>query len=328
MKKNNLPYINLLYKLCLLVIVISVSSCVSTPSIEKWNNYSFKRLENNPVIYPNMLGLEGKLGENINGASVIKVPKWVENPLGKYYMYFAHHHGKYIRLAYSENPTGPWTIYKPGVLHLDNTAAVRHIASPDVIIDEDTKTINMYFHGPIPAGGQKTFFSNSKDGLNFTASDTILGPSYFRNFNYRGTHYALVSGTFYRSSDGNSPFEKGVKILPKIRHSAVTLVGDNLVIFYSQKGDAPERILKMVINLSEGSWKTWKPGIQEELLKSETSYEGAELPIKKSVNGFAKKQLHELRDPAILIDNTNVYLYYSVAGESGIAVAKAIDNLK
>lgn len=329
MKKNKLPFLNIEYKLYYLLILIGVTSCVTPPSIKQWNNYSFERSENNPIIYPEMEGLEGRLGENINGPSVIKVPKWVENPLGKYYMYFAHHHGKYIRLAYADNPTGSWVIYKPGVLHLNETAAVGHIASPDIIIDENTKTIKMYFHGKLPNSKlQKTFLSTSKNGLNFTASDTILGSSYFRNFNYKGSYYALVSGTFYRSSDGIKPFEKGAQILPKIRHSAVTLVGDNLVVFYSQKGDAPERILKMVINLSEGSWKTWKPGIQEELLKSETTYEGVDLPIKESVNGFARTRLHELRDPAILVDKSAIYLYYSVAGESGIAVAKAIDNSK
>ena len=329
MKKNKLPFLNIAHKLYYLIILIGVTSCVSPPSIKQWNNYSFERSENNPLIYPEMEGLGGRLGENINGPSVIKVPKWVKNPLGKYYMYFAHHHGKFIRLAYANSPEGPWNIYKPGALQIENTSAVGHIASPDVIIDEESKTIRMYFHGyNYNREGQKTFLSTSKDGLDFTALSSVLGRSYFRNFNYKGSHYALVSGTFYRSSDGIQPFEKGAQILPKIRHSAVTVVGDNLIVFNSQKGDAPERILKMIINLSEGTWKTWKPGIQEELLKSETTYEGVNLPIKESVNGFARTRLHELRDPAILVDKTGIYLYYSVAGESGIAVAKAIDNSK
>ena len=41
--------------------------------------------------------LPGQDGNNINGASLIKVPDWIENPLGKYYLYFSHHNGKYIR---------------------------------------------------------------------------------------------------------------------------------------------------------------------------------------------------------------------------------------
>ena len=44
---------------------------------------------------------------NINGPSVIRVPDWVENPLGAYYLYFAHHKGSYLRLAYADDLAGP-----------------------------------------------------------------------------------------------------------------------------------------------------------------------------------------------------------------------------
>ena len=58
----------------------------------------------------------------INGPSLIKVPSWIQNPLGKYYMYFSHHRGGYIRMAYADNVTGPYTIYAPGVLDLADAA--------------------------------------------------------------------------------------------------------------------------------------------------------------------------------------------------------------
>ena len=79
------------------------------------------------------------------------------------------------------------------------------------------------------------------------------------------------------------------------------------------------------MDLSEGSWKSWTASPPEEVLQPKESYEGVGLPIKKSVNGYAKEKVHELRDPALLIDKRGVYLYYSVAGESGIAVAKLIE---
>ena len=48
---------------------------------------TFERFANNPIIHE---GLLPKLeGDNINGPSLIKVPDWVENKLGKYYLYFA-----------------------------------------------------------------------------------------------------------------------------------------------------------------------------------------------------------------------------------------------
>ena len=63
-----------------------------------------KRLNNNPIIRPNM---DERMGSNINGPSLIRVPDWVENPLGKYYLYFANHKGRYIRLAYADRLEGP-----------------------------------------------------------------------------------------------------------------------------------------------------------------------------------------------------------------------------
>jgi len=321
--KTKLFYIMKFYKIGVVFLIVMVASCTSSSYIENIKNGDFVRLKNNPIITPEMEGLEVRVGENINGPSVIKVPDWVENPLGKYYMYFAHHHGKFIRLAYADSPTGPWFIYKPGVLHIDKTFAKGHIASPDVIIDEETKTIRLYFHGyNQDKSGQKTFFSTSKDGLDFIASQTVLGPSYFRVFKYKSVYYALVKGSFYRSEDGIQPFKKGAKILPRARHTALTLEGDNLVIFYSQKGDEPERILSCEVNLANGSYKDWTSSAPKEILKPEMDYEGVNLPIKKSVKGFSRKPLHELRDPAIFIDNNDVYLYYSVSGEFGIAVAK------
>lgn len=49
---------------------------------------------------------------NINGPSLMRVPDWVEAPLGRYYLYFAHHKGKHIRMAFADTLTGPWTYYE------------------------------------------------------------------------------------------------------------------------------------------------------------------------------------------------------------------------
>jgi hypothetical protein len=54
------------------------------------------RLEGNPIITPET---SKSIGANINGPSLIRVPSWLHKPLGKYYLYFAHHQGKFIRLA-------------------------------------------------------------------------------------------------------------------------------------------------------------------------------------------------------------------------------------
>ena len=154
-----------------------------------------ERFKTNPSITPD---LDESLGDNINGPSLIKVPDWVTNKLGKYYLYFAHHRGKYIRLAYADCLEGPWTIYKPGVLHLEDSCAGNHVASPDVHVNHDSQEIWMYYHGFAPSHskikGQVTFVAISRDGLDFNAYPEILGRSYFRVFPWQGYYYALSKG--------------------------------------------------------------------------------------------------------------------------------------
>ena len=49
---------------------------------------------------------------NINGPSLFRVPDWIEAPLGRYYLYFAHHKGKHIRMAFADELSGPWTYFE------------------------------------------------------------------------------------------------------------------------------------------------------------------------------------------------------------------------
>ena len=124
------------------------------------------------IVQPNML--PNKDGDNINGPSLIKVPNWVKNPLGKYYLYFSHHDGKYIRMAYSNNIEGPYTVYLDGTLKLEDTPGRDHIASPDVHVDNNKQEIIMYYHTPYD-DWQYTFKAISKDGLNFKSENDNLG---------------------------------------------------------------------------------------------------------------------------------------------------------
>src|SRR5207302_608173 len=48
------------------------------------------RLPGNPIVSPKS---DASIGTNINGPSLIRVPGWVPNPLGAYYLYFAAHNG-------------------------------------------------------------------------------------------------------------------------------------------------------------------------------------------------------------------------------------------
>ena len=53
--------------------------------------------------------------------TIIKTEGRIENPLGKYYLYFADHKGHYIRLAYADKLTGPWSVHPPGSLQIEKS---------------------------------------------------------------------------------------------------------------------------------------------------------------------------------------------------------------
>lgn len=283
---------------------------------------ALRRLPENPIIYP---ALDARIDGNINGPSVIRVPDWVENPLGRYYLYFAHHQGTFIRLAYADELAGPWRVHSPGVLDLADSFFGQHIASPDVHVDDTRREIRMYYHGccqPTPPQ-QLTRVALSTDGLHFTAREEVLGISYWRGFTWGGWHYGLaMPGVFYRSRDPLSGYEEGPTLFtPDMRHSAVQLVGDTLRVFYTNVGDCPERILLSEIALT-GDWSSWTASDPVTVLEPELSYEGADLPLVPSVRGAIHEPVRQLRDPCIFEEGGRSWLLYAVAGEHGIAIAE------
>jgi hypothetical protein len=283
---------------------------------------AIRRFDTNPIIYP---ALDPSICDNINGPSLIKVPDWVENPLGTYYLYFAHHEtGQNIRLAYADSLSGPWKLYSPGTLQIGQTICARHVASPDVHIDHDKKQIRMYYHGPVPGSQfQKTYVATSGDGIRFDINNVELGTSYFRVFYWNGYYYGIVMpGLAVRSKDGLQNFEKGPFLFTEnMRHSAVYLSGSKLLVFYSNVKDIPEHIVVSQINLDD-DWLQWKPTEPVSVIKPEFDYEGAKLPLKPSVRGWSELPVNQLRDPAIYEEDGKTYLLYSVAGEQGIAIAE------
>jgi hypothetical protein len=286
-----------------------------------------QRFAENPIVRPNM---DARMGDNINGPSLIRVPDWVANPLGRYYLYFAHHDGRYIRLAFADDLHGPWGMHEPGVLPLEQSLFAGHIASPDVQIDEQRRQIRLYYHGAErPTGGgqpQQTRLALSSDGLQFKAQPEELGLPYFRLFRWRDTWYAVaMPGVLYRSADGLTGFERGPTLpLPNIRHCALKVVGDRLEFFYTQIGDCPEGVLLATIDLTP-DWSAWQPSPPVVVLEPELPYEGADQPRVPSARGLIHGPVHQLRDPDIFEEDGRTYLVYTVAGEYGLALAELID---
>ena len=94
-------------------------------------NVTAVRFSENPLL---TLKSSPTVGDNINGPSVIRVPDWIPSKLGRYYIYFAHHRGMHIRLAYADSLHGPWKVHEPGVLNVSETAFYRPQPDPDVEI--------------------------------------------------------------------------------------------------------------------------------------------------------------------------------------------------
>ncbi len=310
-----------------------------------------------PIITPDS---HPSIGDNIQGPSLIRVPDWVAAPLGRYYLYFADHKGRYIRLAYADDLLGPWKIHPPGSLQIERSQfpseppdvsdeALRreadrraadpgagplphslrlemtapHIASPDVHVDRENRRIVMYFHGLDGPGRQVTRVALSDDGIDFRALPEILGRSYLRTFERDGVTYGIaMPGQVYRSEDGLSGFEAGpVLFNPDMRHCALLVRGDRLHVFWTQVGQAPERILLSTIDLAQ-PWSRWKESSPVEVMRPERHWEGAGTPVESSIRSVAYGPVNQLRDPAIFEEGGRVYLLYAVAGESGIGIAE------
>lgn len=313
------------------------------------------RLLDKPVIGPD---IHPSIGVNIQGPSLIRVPNWVENPLGNYYLYFADHKGLYIRLAYADNLTGPWQVHEPGSLRIEDSyftptrpeiseealaemiegrrasgsrtshdlafeLTQPHIASPDVHVNEDRQQIIMYYHGLEGPGFQHSRVATSNDGINFTAGSENIGRTYMRAFKYEQRTYALaMPGQFYRSENGLTNFEEGPRLfVPNMRHSAVVVRDNYLYVFWTRVGDAPESIMLSTIDLRP-DWTKWQVSEERVVLRPERNWEGADAPVEPSVRSTAYGHVNQLRDPALYIEDDVVYMLYAVAGESGIALAR------
>lgn len=315
------------------------------------------RLSSNPLI---TVATSPSLGGNVNGPTVIRVPDWIERPLGRYYMYFANHMGETIRLAYADDPAGPWIIHEPGVLDVSATAFYRpqpdpegpradfytHVASPEILVDDENRRLVMWFHGwwtngerwpeTLPEArawarergyGQLTQVAESADGLSFTVLPAITRTSYLRVFGLDGSWYGVSRlGTLSRAEDPLEPFELGPSLFRegpfagRVRHVGLRLTGRRLDMFFTAIGDAPERVMVASVAL-QGEWTTWRAGEAVEVLRPETAYECVHLPAAPSESGDIAVPARQLRDPFVFEEDGRATLFYAACGEQAIAAA-------
>jgi hypothetical protein len=316
-----------------------------------------RRFTQNPLVTVDM---SVSLGNNVNGPTVIRVPEWIDHPLGRYYMYFANHMGAFIRLAYADAITGPWKIYEPGVLHVRDTALFRpqpdppealadfytHVASPEILVDRDRRRLILWVHGWWTNGerwpanladawawarqkgyAQATQVAESQDGLHFTVRPAITRTPYLRVFQYQGYSYGLSGGRLARATDplasfeiGPDPFRDG-PYATRVRHVALLRRGNRLDVFFTAVADSPEHVLMSTIDLSS-DWTSWRASPPVDVLQPETAYECADLPSAPSERGDVEGRVRQIRDLFVFEEGRKTVLFYSVCGEQGIAAAE------
>jgi hypothetical protein len=163
--------------------------------------------------------------------------------------------------------------------------------------------------------------------LHFESKLQPVSPPYLKVFKIGRTWWGIAKvrggpgGVLLRAEHPEGPFRVGPKIIPNMRHAAVLVTGNTANIFFSRIGDSPERILVTSINPKRRWIDQHETGVRD-VLWPQNAYEGAKLPITQSSIGEASEPVRALRDPAIFSDEGIDYLFYSVAGESGIAVAR------
>lgn len=273
-------------------------------------------------------------GENINGPTVMQLRFGIhKRPF--FVLFYANHKGKFIRVAVSKQPAGPFIRIRVWGLHwVWNPLAERwgHVASPESVLVDGKRYL--LSHSPsrrLPK--QRTYAARLYLGLFSPRPRLTQLPAYARIFSWQKKMYAVANGgALYRiEQPGWKPRELEIDVREaihspaletslRIRHPFILPIGENLVLFFTRRGDSPERILaSLVVFNSDQSASVGKP---IEVLRPELRFEGSGIPTKASAGGIAKDSENAVRDPFVFELEGKYILYYSVQAERGIACAE------
>ena len=275
--------------------------------------------------------------ENINGPTLVEFECPLFPKLRLYLMYFGHHKGKYIRVAWAFSPTGPFRrvpLVRPLLLRDRFGERKGHVASPEV------RTVGgkryMFAHSPsrhFRPGKQITYMSRLRLGVVCSRPKPIDLPSYARFFSLNGDMHAITNGADVFKLDSNSletrqlDVDKSRLLVPesqdvieRVRHPQILAWLGHTLCFYTRVGDAPERVFVSLLEAKNPEEIMFSTPI--ELLRPREDYEGAHHNIEPSKSGISRRPENALRDPFVGEFGGQHFLYYSTAGEKGIACAE------
>ena len=205
--------------------------------------------------------------------------------------------------------------------------------------------------------GQFTWVATSPYGLDFNnrIEPVRLAPSYVRTFEHGNELYAFDnSASPKRALDANNPWEPPSNYYSgstlsnlwesrsgsftqepigdnlglsraqlRVRHTAVRVVGNDLHVFYTRRGDSPERVMMSTVNLRVGDYENWQFSFPPaEILTATSGWEGGQFMPEPSETSAAPENVNQLRDPYVFEDSDgSLYLIYAGRGEDGLGIA-------
>jgi hypothetical protein len=294
-----------------------------------------------PII--NIENVPEAFGTNFSGATVFLNPGYLDSSIyARYIMYFAHHSGTFIRIATSNNPFSGWAFPNLEILKIGKFNEFHdHIASPEVFLDHESKTLNLFFHSRINGSReQQTFLAKSKDGVKFefTPMESFL-PFYLRVSVHNGKVFGVTKGgNLFSHPGGNfsrdwkylgnmdSPDSKLERLnyfndVGNIRHAHIISYKENLLVFYTRLGEAPEQIYARLINFGSDN-NLIEFSEQIEIMQPRLPFECQSAPLKESQPGPSEIFERAFRDPFVFMEKDVKLLFYSYGGESGIGVCE------
>ncbi|KAF4335440.1 hypothetical protein FBEOM_10677 [Fusarium beomiforme] len=99
--------------------------------------------------------------------SVFHAGKYLYNPLGEWYLYYAPHENPGgVSFVYADSLEGPWTEYENNPVIVNKWGdhySVPHVSSPDASWNHEAGKMFLYFHGD----NTKTRWAESSNGVDF-----------------------------------------------------------------------------------------------------------------------------------------------------------------
>lgn len=279
------------------------------------------------------------MSRNLNGPTCLKKPQFASSELDDFLLYFSQHDGQSISLMTSSTPLGPWRIVSHNLIQMhENSEFHDHVASPHVEVSHREGVIFLYFHSRKQNSREQfTFLYSSRDGLNFFPEKLQPKiPFYFRMIQLEDKFLAVTKGGDFFLNQNRSftegwtfvgnPFQTETVLdryhnyVGAIRHACFFQFKDNILLFYSVIGDAPERIFASNLTIKANS----KIIIENkfEVIRPTEEFEGASQELRPSSSGPAVTFENALRDPFVLKYDNSAFLYYSFGGETGLAVTQ------